>query len=673
MNILIPDSWLREYLETEAKPDDIKHCLSLCGPSIEKINNLAEETIYEIEITSNRVDMASVYGIAREAAAILPRFGFSAKLKPLPLPEKLTPAKVLPLAISDPRKLCRRILAIVMDNVTLQQSPEYVRKRLENSGVRYLNNAVDVTNYVMLELGHPLHVFDYDRIKTNRFLIRTARKDELIVTLDGKKYRLCENDVIIDDGTGRVIDLPGIIGTENSVVTEDSKRIILFIESNDPVRIRKSSLHHGIRTMAAAINEKSPDPKLARTALERGICLIRELTGAEPAGHIIDIFPEKLQPVSISVTTEFINDRLGKKLSTKEIIGILSSLNFKVNKSEKNILTVVPPSYRRQDISVEEDIVEEVARIYGYHNLPSALMEGKIPILGSNLNFLCKNEIKKILKYWGYTETYSYSFISEDMITKAKLSVAKHLKLANPLTSDFAYMRTSLVPSILDVYAKNQALKKELKLFELSSIYLKRDKDLPEEPERLVIAENGDFYRHKGTIEGIFRELGISGWQIDREAPEFWHPGKSLTYLMGTKVLAYAGQVHPEIASSFQLKEEVNLTEVDLKALMTLTGNSKIYRKIITTPEVIENFSVFLSPDTLAGNLIADIKNLSGFISQINLTEKYADRINLEIRYQHPERNLERYEVEDIRQQIEDLIATKYNLKSGRKHKKPVD
>ena len=663
MNILVPDSWLREYLETEATPSDIKHCLSLCGPSVEKINEVNGEVVYEIEITTNRVDMASVYGIAREAKAILPRFGFSAKLNPLPLNEKSVPAKNLPLEISDPHKLCRRILGIVMENVTLAPSPEYIRKRLETSGVRSLNNAVDVTNYLMCELGHPVHVFDYDRIKTRRFLIRTAKKDEPIVTLDGKKYRLSDQDVIIDDGSGRIIDLPGIMGTENSVVTGQTKRIILFIESNDPIRIRKSSLRYGIRTMAAAINEKSPDPELARIALERGIGLMRELTRAIPAGPIIDIFPEKPEEVSISVTTDFITDRLGKKLSPAEIIEILSSLNFKVSLENKNLLTVVPPSYRRQDVTIAEDIVEEVARIYGYHNLPSMLMEGKIPISGSSVNFSRKTRIKKMLKYWGYTETYSYSFISEELIAKARLDPAHHLKLANPLTNDFAYMRISLIPSILAVFAENQALKPDLKIFELSSVYVKKDKELPDEPEKLAIAENGKFLKHKGTVEGIFRELGIIGWKIEPGALAFWHPGKSVTYILEKEILGYAGEIHPELKSSFGLKDSVNLAQLDIEVLLKLANDAKVFRYIVTTPEVIENFSIYITPETSVGTLMNDLKDLDKLISRVSLTDKYSDSINLEVRYQHPERNPEKKEIEELRNKIENLIQTKCGLK----------
>lgn len=663
MNILLPDSWLREYLKTDALPQDIKRCLSLCGPSVEKINEVNGEAVYEIEITTNRVDMASVYGIAREAKAILPRFGFTGRLLPVPDIKNISAKKNLPLDITDPQKLCRRILGLVMDNVTLVPSPPNIRKRLEASGVRSLNNAVDVTNYVMLELGHPVHVFDYDRVKTNRFLMRTAKNNEPIVTLDGKKYLLSDQDVVIDDGNGRIIDLPGIMGTENSVVTEKTKRIILFIESNDPVRIRKSSLKYGIRTMAAAINEKSPDPELARIALERGIGLMRELTGAEPAGQIIDIFPQKPEAVSISVTPEFINDRLGKKLSPAEIIEILSSLNFKVSLKNKNLLTVVPPSYRGQDITIAEDIVEEVARIYGYHNLPSMLMEGKIPILDSSVNFSKKNRIKNMLKYWGYTETYSYSFISEELITKAKLDTAKHLKLANPLTNDFAYMRTSLVSSLLEVFANNQALKEKLRLFELSAVYLKKVNDLPDEPEHLVIAENSDFYKHKGTVEGILRELGIEGWKINIGAPEFWHPGKSLTYALGKEILGYAGEIHPELKSSFGLKGSVNLAQLDFEVLLKLAKDAKVFQKIISTPEVIENYSVYLSAKIAVGYLINDIKEVSNNISSVTLTEKYGETINLEIRYNHPDRNLEKKEIEDLRNKIENLIKTKYSLK----------
>lgn len=475
MNILLPDSWLREYLITKAAPQQIKDCLSLCGPSIERINKVGNDYVYDIEITSNRVDTASVYGIAREAAAILPRFGIEAKLNEIMLAEVIKPLNSLPMKVNDPDKICNRIMGIVMEVDRMKSSPEYIKDRLEKSGIRSLNNLVDITNYVMLETGHPCHVFDYDRIKTHEFLIRFAKKNEPIITLDEKKYLLNEEDVIIDDGTGRVIDLPGIMGTENSVVTESTKRIFFFIESNDPMLIRKTSMRYGIRTMAATLNEKHPDPTLVKTALLRGIKLYQELAEGKTAGELIDIYPNIPIPGKIKISKQFVTDRLGIKLDKNEIIKILKSLNFNIIQINNDELSVIPPSYRQFDIRIPEDIVEEVARIYGYHNLPSNLMQGAIPVadrpIETKKDIPIENKIKNLLKGWSFTEEYNYSFISRSLIEQAGLNVKNHIKLSNPLTEEIEYMRLSLVPSLLKNISENQSFSGNLKLFELSKIY----------------------------------------------------------------------------------------------------------------------------------------------------------------------------------------------------------
>ena len=219
MNILIPDSWLREYLKTDAAPKDIQKCLSLCGPSVERINHLDKENVYDIEVTTNRVDCMSVYGIAREAFAILPQFGFTASIKPLRLPE-LIPGKIAGFSVRNDPKLCRRILALKIDNIQVAPSPKWLADRLTAVGQRPLNNLVDITNYVMWEMGHPTHVFDFDRLTTGQMIIREARKGENITTLDDKTYTLEGSEVIIDDGTGKIIDLPSVMGTKNSIVVE---------------------------------------------------------------------------------------------------------------------------------------------------------------------------------------------------------------------------------------------------------------------------------------------------------------------------------------------------------------------------------------------------------------------------------------------------------------------
>ncbi len=500
MNILLPDSWLREYLETDATPQQLKDCLSLCGPSVERVNKVGDDYIYEIEITSNRADCASVIGIAREAAAILPRFGIKANLKPFYSSNEVRSSRyartlTLPMAVSDPEMICNRIMGVVIEVDPMKDSPKYMKERIEKSGVRTLNNFVDITNYVMLELGHPSHVFDYDRIKTHKFLIRFAKKNEPIITLDNKKYLLSDEDVIIDDGTGRVIDLPGIMGTENSVVNQNTNRIFFFIESNNPVLIRKTSMRYGIRSMAATINEKHPDPELVKTALLRGIELYQELAGGKVASEIIDIYPNPPKPQKIKVSIKFINERLGIELKVQEIIDILQSLRFNQQLTTNNQqLIITPPSFRQFDVTIPEDIVEEVARIYGYHNLPNRLMTGEIPVTHKPKILDFEVGIKQILKFWGYTETYNYSFISKDLIEKANLKIADHLKVANPLTADIEYMRISLIPSMLETLAKNQFYSDNLQLFELAKVYVPRKNDLPFEIPILATSNQKDFY-----------------------------------------------------------------------------------------------------------------------------------------------------------------------------------
>ncbi|MBI2641294.1 hypothetical protein HYW87_01710, partial [Candidatus Roizmanbacteria bacterium] len=330
MNIQITHSWLKEYLDTDATPPEIQKYLSLSGPTVEGVEKIEDDYVYNFEVTSNRIDMASVIGIAREASAILPRFGRKAKLlkREFVLP-KLS-KNSLTLKIEDKQRLSNRILAIIIDGVKVGPSPRFIRQRLEQAGIRSLNNLVDITNYVMLEIGHPTHIFDYDRIKTGKFIFRRGRKGERLITLDKKSYTLLGGEVVIDDGTGRIVDLPSIMGTENSVVTNSTKRIIFFIDNLNPQLIRQASMTHGIRTLAASYNEKSPDPELSLTALLRGVELLKENASPKSMSKIIDIYSNPVKPKEIIVSVQFINSRIGVELKKKEITEILKKLGFHV-------------------------------------------------------------------------------------------------------------------------------------------------------------------------------------------------------------------------------------------------------------------------------------------------------------------------------------------------------
>ncbi len=661
MNILLPDSWLREYLETEATPEQIKECLSLCGPSVERIEKGGGDYIYEIEITTNRVDMASVLGIAREAAAILPRFNIPATLKQLKVKEPLKPEFSLPMKISDPQNNCSRVMGIVMEVKPMKQAPDYMRNRLEKSEVRSLNNLVDITNYVMLEVGHPCHVFDYDRIKTHTFLLRRAKKNEPIITFDGKKYLLNEEDVIIDDGTNRVIDLPGIMGTENSVVTKDTRRIFFFIESNNPVLIRKTSMRYAIRTIAATINEKHPDPELVKTALLRGIELFQEIAEGHVAGEIIDIYPQRTNPKKVTVSAGFINERLGIKLKTGEIVNILKSLSFEVRVLLDKLI-VTPPTFRQFDITIPEDIVEEVARIYGYHNLPSHLMEGQIPVsYDSNTHLDLEEKIKTALKYWGYTEVYHYSFISEDLIKKTGLQASSHLKVANPLTSEIEFMRNSLFPSMLNTIVQNQDKKDNLKLFELAKVYLPRKSDLPKESSMIIIVNQTDFYDLKGLIESLLSELGLSTYQKITNTLNLLHTNISLEYRSENSSFAWIGKLNPQLSSRFDIKGNVFVAYLDLEEVANRIKKSIKYRPVPLYPPVIEDMTFITPKEVIIGPIIEEAAKIP-LVENVKLIDRFKNQITLKIIYQDRTKNLESSEVKIIREKIIESVKIKFNV-----------
>ena len=277
MEIKISHSWLMDHLDTKATPKQIANCLSLCGPSIDKLEKINSDWVYTIEVTTNRIDMTNVRGIAREATTILPRFGIKAGLKPLKPYNAKTLPKSLPLIIKADPSYIYRTIGVVFENATNRESPKWLRERLKLSNIRSLNASVDITNYVMMEIGHPMHVFDYDKIKNATINITLSKKGEKIISLEDKEYALPGGDIIFKSVDGEIIDLPGIIGTKNSVVSKSTKRFLLFIDNQDPAKIRNTSIKLGIRTVAATMNEKGVDPELGMKAIHRGSYLFEKI------------------------------------------------------------------------------------------------------------------------------------------------------------------------------------------------------------------------------------------------------------------------------------------------------------------------------------------------------------------------------------------------------------
>lgn len=632
MNIKILDSWLREYLKTNTKPREIGDILSLTSASVERLDKINDDFVYDIEVTTNRVDLMSVLGIAKEAQASLTQMGKPAKFKSLNFkkPKEGTEENI---RIKNNPKLVNRICAVIL-SVEVGSSPKHIKDRLEASGIRSLNNLIDVTNYVMREIGHPAHVFDFDKIPTKTIVVRESSKGETIKTLDGKEYTLFGGDVVADDGEGNIIDLLGIMGLENSVVTNKTKKILFFIDNNNPHLIRKTSMNLGIRTEAAILNEKGVDPELAYDALLRGIELYEQIANAKVISQIYDLYPNKPIIKKVEVSCNRVSKVLGIQIAESQIKDILSKLGFYVAKKGDELSVVIPTS-RINDIEIEEDIIEEIARIYGYNKLPSILPnQENIKSYKYTNQFFWEKKIKDALKYWGFTETYTNSMVSEELYEG---NIKDAIKIQNPLNSDLAYMRKTITPSLLEVIKNNKEYN-QIKLFELANVYLNRDNDLPREIATLagiVKKQNVSFYEVKGFIEQLFKDLGVnSSFKKSQKSP------------LGASIFTsekYVGEI--EVLDTDLINFEINAGELLEHATL-----SKKYKPLTKYPPIVEDLSFTVDSNVETQDIIENIKKQSSLIADVSLWDEFDNSRTFRIIYQSPDKNLTKEEVSKIRE-----------------------
>lgn len=641
MNIKILDSWLREHVETKATPAKIGEVLSQSSVSVEKIEQVGRDHLYEIEVTTNRPDLMSIVGLARETAVALKADGVAATFKERKLHTPKEASEELPVKITNDPKLVHRIVAVAL-SVKLDKSPQLIRDRLEATDIRSLNNVVDTTNYVMREVGHPMHAFDLDRITTKHMVIREAKKGEKIVTLDKKEYTLNGGEIVADNGEGEIIDLLGVMGTLNTSVTDHTKNVLLLIDNNDVNKIRKASMELGIRTDAAVLNEKGVDIELAKTALIRGIQLLEEIADAKLTSKITDIYPKPVTPNTISVSFQKINEVMGITISEKQVVEILEGLSFKV-KTTKDAITVTPPSFRSDDVTIPEDVIEEVARIYGYHKLPSVLppLTKVVPQNQATNNFYWEDEVRKALKYWGFTEVYTHSLISEDML---EVPIKDAVVLQNPLTTDLVYMRTTLIPSLLQALRENTG--EAIKIFELSNVYKKRKGDLPEELLMLggvVKTEHTSFYQVKGILEALCSVLGIKTYEF-----------KKLESGEGARILV-GGELAGEIEV---LDRNVIDFEISFEVLLKHANTKKTHIPLPKFPAAIEDLRIATSSEIDYATIVATIKKADKLVSSVELLDTYEDKKTFRITYQSKERNLNNTDIKAIREKIITILKS---------------
>lgn len=651
MDIKILDSHLREHLQTNAKPLELARALSLSSASIERVEAFGKnDWVYSIEITTNRPDMVSVRGLAREAATVLPEFGYTAQLLPLHLKEVKRETKdSAEMHIVNDDKLVRRIVGVVLE-VSKKESPQFVKDRLDAAGIRSLNNLIDVTNYVMLEIGHPAHAFDYDRLKNQTLIIRPSKKGEKVITLDKKVHTLLGGDIVADNGEGEIVDLLGVMGTANSVVTDQTKRILFFFDNNDPWRIRKTSMGLAIRTEAAALNEKGVDPELAMEALQRGVQIYKEIAHAKVVSDVIDIYPGKVKPATVSVTHEEICRTIGVEIPLKKSIKILKDLGFGVEEKDST-LKVLVPSWRELDVTIPEDVIEEVARMYGYHNIPSKLppFDFTTPYHQGNNQFFWEQKAKDAFKFWGLTEVYTYSMVSETMLEGP---IEKAVTLINPLDSEHVHMRTTLTPSLLQVVSENKALD-TVEIFEIANVYAKNKRaKLPDETRTLgyvLKGKRGTFFHAKGIAQQLAKEFGIQ--QLTFTDSELGGIGASI----------YIDKDHVGVIEV--MDKDIVTVECNFTVLLKYATLHKTYVPLAKYPAITEDISIILDGVVKTGDIIEDIQKQSKLVTDVSLVDTYEQTRTFHIIYQDKNKNLTTEEVAEIRKKMIDSIEKKFKGK----------
>ena len=644
MNVLISDSWLREYVETKATANQIADALSLHGASVESITKKGNDYVYDIEITTNRIDMVSIIGMAREVAACLKREGFKATFRPLNIKKLDKVSKELEVEIQNDSKLCKRVLAVALDNVSTHESPKFIKDRLEASGVRSLNLLIDITNYIMLEIGHPTHVFDLDRIKEGKMIIRESRKGEQITSLEHKTYGLTGGDIIIENGKGTIIDLPGIIGTSNSVVIDDTKRILLFLENNDQFKMRKSSMELDIHTMASSINEKGPDPELGYVALLRGIELYIKYAGATQISKIYDNYLQPAKAKQLMLKHSDLERIAGIELKCPEVVEILQDLGFKTAEKTGEY-SVIVPTWRLQDVTIKEDLIEEIVRMYGYHNIPSIIPPLREPSDQPDLDrFYWERKIKQVLSQNGMHEVYTYSLVPETLVVDS----SRALKIINPLTEATAFLRTSLIPSLINVVRDNTKYQDKLSVFEIANTYITKDKDIPtQEPQLGIVSNAHNITQLKEMVEKLFQELGIE-YELEQKSKK------------DLKVVFTVGGIKVGTVYEF---EELVAAEIELSLLKGHERRYKSYVPISTYPVLIEDMTFTFPEKTLLGPVIKEIYQQSKLVSTVELVGTYEQNATFKISYLDREKSLTSVDIEPIRKKIDMVLSSNYSAK----------
>ena len=565
------------------------------------------DVTFEYEITSNRVDCFGVIGIAREAAATFGKEFHPPVVTPTGNAENASDYVKVTVKDTD---LCPRYCARVVKNIRIAPSPKWMQRRLAAAGIRPINNIVDITNYIMEEYGQPMHAYDYDQLAGHEIIVRRAAKDEKFVTLDEQERTLDENVLVICDGE-KSVGIAGIMGGANSMITDDVKTMLFEAACFDGTNIRLSSKRIGLRTDASAKFEKGLDPNNAEEAINRACQLIEELGAGEVVGGIVDVYPTVKEPVRIPFEPERINALLGTDISAEEMLGYFKKIDLGYDEKTNEIIA---PTFR-QDLFRTADLAEEVARFFGYANIPTTLPTGEATTGKLPFDLRVRAVAQDIAEFCGFSQGRMYSFESpkafEKLMLPADSPLRNAIKIMNPLGEDFSIMRTQSVNGMLTSLGFNYSHRnKNVRLYELGNIYIPKALPLTELPDERVqftlgMYGEGDFFTMKGVIEEFLDKLGITGRKSYRpnSGKTFLHPGRQANVYYGDKLLGFLGEVHPLVASAYGIGEKAYIAVLDMPTVTELATFDRKYAGIAKFPAVSRDISMVVPKQVLAGEI----------------------------------------------------------------------
>ena len=646
---------------------------------------MLDDTVYEFELTANRADCFSMVGLSRE-------FGIMTNQKALfpVIMVNETGASIEGKAsvIIEANDLCTRFMSRLVTNVTIEPSPLWMQNRLRNSGIRPINNVVDVTNYVMLELGQPMHAYDYDCVADHTLIARRAKAGETLITLDGNERELDESMLIIADTKGP-IGVAGVMGGLTSEVTDKTTNVLFEAAVFNGPSIRRTSKALGMRSEASGRFERGVNHKYTAYAIDRAAQLLQQICpSCKVSVGVIDVYPEPVEQRTVTFTAEQINDYLGTSIEKDRMIDILTKLEFGITESGDTIEALVPTW--RDDVTGMPDTAEEVARIVSYDNIAPTIPVAVLSSGGMTPKKALTKEVTHYLAHAGLSQIITFSFMHKDGLTNMMLpegdSRYTAIPILNPISEEFPYMRTTLVPAVIEAAKRNIAQQnKDLWLFETANVYEPKALPLTEVPHERPMAcgimmgkvteaawnqaqRDTDFYDVKGVVDGLLAKLGLTEFDIQPSTESYYHPGVSAHYTINGVTIANYGELHPQAVKNFDLPGKVYMFEIDLEAVLSITVSAFRYKSFSKFPGTSRDLAIVAPVSVASGEIIDLIKENGGdYLESVSIFDVYEGEhieagyrsLAYNLQFRSMEGTLNDEDIDGAIQAIIDALATK--------------